>query len=34
MPKWPKLIEALAQRPRAKQQFVAQLLETVLAQAQ
>jgi hypothetical protein len=34
VPKWQKHIEAIAQLPRAKQQFVTQMLETVLAQAQ
>jgi transcriptional regulator with XRE-family HTH domain len=34
MPKWQKHIEAIAQLPKAKQQFVAQMLEAVLAQAQ
>jgi len=33
-PKWQKQIEAIAQLPRAKQQFVSQMLDTVLAQAQ
>lgn len=33
-PKWQKQIEAIAQLPRAKQQFVAQMLDAVLAQAQ
>lgn len=33
-PKWQKQIEAIAQLPRAKQQFVAQVLDSVLAQAQ
>ena len=33
-PKWQKHIDAIAQLPRAKQQFVAQMLEAVLAQAQ
>ncbi|KWD78418.1 XRE family transcriptional regulator [Burkholderia ubonensis] len=32
MPKWQKQIEAIAQLPRAKQQFVARVLDTVLAQ--
>ncbi|MFM0734153.1 helix-turn-helix domain-containing protein [Paraburkholderia sediminicola] len=34
MPRWQKHIEAIAQLPKAKQQFVAQMLEAVLAQAQ
>ncbi|MFL9911153.1 helix-turn-helix domain-containing protein [Paraburkholderia sp. RL17-337-BIB-A] len=34
MPRWQKHIEAISQLPRAKQQFVAQMLEAVLAQAQ
>jgi transcriptional regulator with XRE-family HTH domain len=33
-PKWQKQIEAIAQLPKAKQQFVAQVLDSVLAQAQ
>lgn len=33
-PKWQKQIEAISQLPRAKQQFVSQMLDTVLAQAQ
>jgi hypothetical protein len=33
-PRWQKHIDAIAQLPRAKQQFVAQMLEAVLAQAQ
>lgn len=33
-PKWQKQIEAIAQLPRAKQQFVAQVLDSVIAQAQ
>ena len=33
-PKWQKQIEAIAQLPRAKQQFVSQMLDTVLAQTQ
>jgi transcriptional regulator with XRE-family HTH domain len=33
-PKWQKQIEAIAQLPKAKQQFVAQMLDAVLAQAQ
>ena len=33
-PKWQKQIEAIAQLPRAKQQFVAQVIDSVLAQAQ
>jgi hypothetical protein len=33
-PKRQKHIEAIAQLPRAKQQFVAQMLEAMLAQAQ
>lgn len=33
-PKWQKQIEAIAQLPRAKQQFVSQVLDSVLAQAQ
>jgi hypothetical protein len=33
-PKWQKQIEAIALLPRAKQQFVSQMLDTVLAQAQ
>jgi transcriptional regulator with XRE-family HTH domain len=33
-PKWQKQIEAISKLPRAKQQFVSQMLDTVLAQAQ
>lgn len=33
-PKWQKQIEAISQLPKAKQQFVSQMLDTVLAQAQ
>ena len=33
-PKWQKQIEAIAQLPRAKQQFVAQVLDSVIAQVQ
>ncbi|WP_345817679.1 helix-turn-helix domain-containing protein (plasmid) [Paraburkholderia sp. PREW-6R] len=33
-PKWQKQIEAIAQLPKAKQQFVAQVIDSVLAQAQ
>lgn len=33
VPQWQQHIEAVAQLPRAKQQFVAQMIETVLAQA-
>jgi len=33
-PKWQKQIESIAQLPKAKQQFVAQVLDSVLAQAQ
>ena len=32
-PKWQQQIEAIAQLPRAKQRFVSQVLDTVLAQA-
>ena len=32
-PKWQLQIEAIAQLPKAKQRFVSQVLETVLAQA-
>lgn len=34
VPKWQKQIESIAQLPKAKQQFVAQVLDSVLAQAQ
>ncbi|WP_227245196.1 hypothetical protein [Paraburkholderia caribensis] len=34
MSRWQKHIIAIAQLPRAKQKFVAQMLEAVLAQAQ
>lgn len=33
-PKWQQQIEAIAQLPKAQQRFVAQILDTVLAQAQ
>ena len=33
-PKWQQQIEAIAQLPKAKQRFVSQVLDTVLAQAQ
>jgi transcriptional regulator with XRE-family HTH domain len=33
VPQWEQHIEAVARLPRAKQQFVAQMIETVLAQA-
>ncbi|MEM5299647.1 helix-turn-helix domain-containing protein [Burkholderia sp. JPY481] len=33
-PKWQKQIETIAQLPKAKQQFIAQMLDAVLAQAQ
>jgi transcriptional regulator with XRE-family HTH domain len=33
-PKWQKQIEAISKLPKAKQQFVSQMLDTVLAQAQ
>lgn len=33
-PKWQKQIEAIAQLPKARQQFIAQMLDAVLAQAQ
>lgn len=32
MPKWQQQIEAIAQLPKARQRFVSQMLETVLAQ--
>jgi transcriptional regulator with XRE-family HTH domain len=32
VPRWQQHIEAISQLPRAKQQFVSQMLETVLAQ--
>ncbi len=32
MPKWEQHIEAISQLPRARQRFVSQMLETVLAQ--
>ena len=33
-PKWQQQIEAIAQLPKAQQRFVAQILDTVLTQAQ
>jgi transcriptional regulator with XRE-family HTH domain len=33
-PKWQKQIEAISKLPKAKQQFVSQVLDSVLAQAQ